>query len=94
MEILSGQHIPRPNNSEKGEVIDPYVEVKVRGHLDDYSNESNRHETKPVRNNGFSPSWREKFEFYLTAPEIAFLEFKVRSERERERERDDSVLTQ
>ena len=82
VEILSGQHIPRPNNSEKGEVIDPYVEVKVRGHQDDFSNENNRHETQPVRNNGFSPSWREKFEFYLTAPEIAFLEFKVRDERE------------
>ena len=80
MEILSGQHIPRPNNSEKGEVIDPYVEVKVRGHLDDFSNENNRQETKPERNNGFNPSWREKFEFYLTAPELAFLEFKVRTE--------------
>ena len=78
MEILSGQHIPRPNNSEKGEVIDPYVEVKVRGHLDDFSNENNRHETKTVRNNGFSPSWREKFELYLTAPELAFLELKVK----------------
>ena len=78
MEILSGQHIPRPNNSEKGEVIDPYVEVKVRGHQDDFNNENNRHETEPVRNNGFSPSWREKFQFYLTAPELAFIEFKVR----------------
>jgi len=79
VEILSGQHIPRPNNSENGEVIDPYVEVKVRGHLDDFSNENNRHqETKTVRNNGFSPSWREKFEFYLTAPELAFLELKVK----------------
>ena len=86
VEILSGQHIPRPNNSEKGEVIDPYVEVKVRGHLDDFSNESNRRETQPVRNNGFSPSWREKFQFYLTAPELAFIEFKVRHQSKESRE--------
>ena len=31
VEIVSGQHIPRPNNSEDGEVIDPYIEVS-RGH--------------------------------------------------------------
>ena len=54
------------------------MEVKVRGHQDDFNNENNRHETEPVRNNGFSPSWREKFQFYLTAPELAFIEFKVR----------------
>ena len=78
VEILSGQHIPRPNNSQAGEVIDPYVEVRIRGHQDDYDYPGNKQETKSVRNNGFSPSWREKFEFYLTAPEVAFLDLKVR----------------
>ena len=37
VEILSGQNIPKPNNSQKGEVIDPYVVVTIRGsvvHLD------------------------------------------------------------
>ena len=29
VEILSGQHIPRPQGVEEGEVIDPYVEVIV-----------------------------------------------------------------
>ena len=78
VEVLSGQHIPRPNNKEEGEVIDPYVEVRIRGHKDDYSLPSNKQETPPVRNNGFSPSWiDQKFEFYLTAPELAFLDLKV-----------------
>ena len=27
VEILSGQHIPRPHGVDEGEVIDPYVEV-------------------------------------------------------------------
>ena len=28
VEILSGQHIPRPHGVDEGEVIDPYVEVE------------------------------------------------------------------
>jgi len=78
VEILSGQHIPRPNNSEGGEVIDPYVEVRIRGHQEDFERPSNQHVTKHVHNNGFSPSWRETFEFWLTAPELAFLDIKVK----------------
>ena len=27
LEIVSGQHIPKPQGAEEGEVIDPYVEV-------------------------------------------------------------------
>lgn len=33
--VVSGQHIPRPDGREDGEVIDPYVKVKIRGHPDD-----------------------------------------------------------
>jgi len=33
--ILSGQHIPRPDGKIEGEVIDPYVKIKIRGHPDD-----------------------------------------------------------
>ena len=29
VEILSGQHIPRPHGVDEGEVIDPYVEVNM-----------------------------------------------------------------
>ena len=29
VEILSGQHIPRPQGVEEGEIIDTYVEVIV-----------------------------------------------------------------
>ena len=27
LEIVSGQHIPRPHGDDEGEVIDPYIEV-------------------------------------------------------------------
>ena len=79
MEILSGQNIPRPNHSQKGEVIDPYVVVKIRGHQVD-SRENKKYSTRPVRNNGFSPTWAEKVEFTLATPELDFIEFKVRQE--------------
>ena len=59
--------------------MDPYVEVRIRGHQEDYALPANKQETEPVRNNGFSPTWSQKFEFYLTAPEVAFLDLKVRT---------------
>ena len=32
IEILSGQHIPRPKGVDEGEIIDPYVEVYSHYH--------------------------------------------------------------
>ena len=77
LEILSGQHIPRPQGDEDGEIIDPYVEVKIRGHQDDFNNPDNKQETEAVRNNGFNPTWRKTFTFTINLPELAFLELKV-----------------
>ena len=79
VEILSGQHIPRPAGDEKGEVIDPYVEVSIKGHHDDYSKPENKKKhTKSVHNNGFNLTWKESMEFHITRPELAFVEFRVK----------------
>jgi len=78
IEILSGQHIPRPKGVDEGEIIDPYVEVRIRGHPDDYYEPENRKETKAVRNNGFNPTWREAFVFTLKVPDLAILDLKVK----------------
>ena len=48
MTIISGQHIPRAGKSLEGDVIDPYVKVKVYGHQADKF----EYKTKAVRNNG------------------------------------------
>ena len=32
VKIVSGHHLPRPDGSLEGDVIDPYVKVKIRGH--------------------------------------------------------------
>lgn len=44
--ILSGQHLP--NSAKKGDIVDPYVQVKVRGHPED----KQKQRTKVVKNNG------------------------------------------
>ncbi len=73
IQVVSGQHIPKPSLS--GEVIDPYVKVRIRGHPDDAGNKA---KTEHVQNNGFNPVWAENFVFNVYVPQLAFLEFKVK----------------
>jgi hypothetical protein len=48
--IISGQHIPKANQEMEGEVVDPYVVVKIVGHPAD----AQKCKTDMVRNNGES----------------------------------------
>lgn len=73
--VVSGLHIPRPDGKLEGEVIDPYVKVRIRGHPDD---KENKGKTDPVHNNGFNPVWKWSFSFDVKVPQLAFLEFKVK----------------
>lgn len=75
IEVVSGQHIPKPDGELKGEVIDPYVKVRIRGHLSD---KGLKGKTKTVRNNGFNPVWCERFGFRVNYPSLAFLELRVK----------------
>ena len=54
-QIISGQQIPKPNLSTKGEVVDPYVKVRVCGlDCDDHNIvTNNKYTTKTINNNGF-----------------------------------------
>lgn len=73
LEIISGQYLPKPHETEQGDIVDPFVVVKVRGHKTD----KQKFRTKTIKNNGFNPLWKEKFEIPLTVPELAFLHFIV-----------------
>ena len=44
--MISGQHLPPSENS--GDIVDPYVQVKVRGHPED----KQKQRTKTIKNNG------------------------------------------
>ena len=78
---------PDSDDGNSGEVIDPYVEFRIRGHEVDYKKEiihikkngdkDNKKETDHVKNNGFNPTWRETFQFDITFPELAILDLKV-----------------
>jgi phosphatidylinositol phospholipase C delta len=48
--IISGQHIPKANQDIEGEVVDPYVVVKIVGHPAD----AQKVKTEIIRNNGES----------------------------------------
>jgi phosphatidylinositol phospholipase C delta len=74
--IISGQQIPKPHSSSKGEVVDPYVKIRVLGaEIDKDANK--QYVTKHVENNGFSPRWDEVVEFCVYLSELAFLEIVV-----------------
>ena len=65
-QIISGQQIPKPNLSTKGEVVDPYVKVRVCGlDCDDHNIvTNNKYVTKTINNNGF------RYVFYPSQPEL------------------------
>lgn len=72
--VVSGHYLPKPlGKSVRSEVIDPYVQVGLHGVAADTA----KFETKSIDNNGFNPSWNEKFTFKITAPELALVSFIV-----------------
>ena len=67
--MIGGGNLPKPSGaSEKSEIIDPYVEVKVVGAKCD----SATVRTRKVNDNGLDPMWKESFAFPLSFPEAAF----------------------
>jgi len=75
--VISAFQLPKVAGKEatqKGEVIDPYVKVKIRGVPAD---ETKSQKTKVVKNNGFNPHWNAEFKFPLTCPDLAILYFNV-----------------
>lgn len=76
LRIISGQQLPKPHESTDGEIVDPYVVVKICGHPLD----NQKVKTRFVRNNGFNPTWEEKFELPVHVPQLAILVFTVKDE--------------
>ncbi|KFV79553.1 1-phosphatidylinositol 4,5-bisphosphate phosphodiesterase eta-2, partial [Struthio camelus australis] len=76
LRIISGQQLPKPRDSmlgDKGEIIDPFVEVEVIGLPVDCFKE----QTRVVDDNGFNPMWEETLVFTVHMPEIALIRFLV-----------------
>ncbi|XP_065431258.1 1-phosphatidylinositol 4,5-bisphosphate phosphodiesterase eta-2 isoform X2 [Chrysemys picta bellii] len=76
LRIISGQQLPKPRDSmlgDRGEIIDPFVEVEIIGlPVDCY-----KEQTRVVDDNGFNPMWEETLVFTVHMPEIALVRFLV-----------------
>ncbi|XP_063001609.1 1-phosphatidylinositol 4,5-bisphosphate phosphodiesterase eta-2 [Elgaria multicarinata webbii] len=76
LRIISGQQLPKPRDSmlgDRGEIIDPFVEVEVIGLPVDCCKE----QTRVVDDNGFNPMWEETLVFTICMPEIVLIRFLV-----------------
>ncbi|KAM3878020.1 1-phosphatidylinositol 4,5-bisphosphate phosphodiesterase eta-2 [Diretmus argenteus] len=76
LKIISGQQLPKPKDSvfgDRGEIIDPFVEVEIIGLPVDCSKE----QTRVVDDNGFNPMWEETLVFNIHMPQIALVRFQV-----------------
>ncbi|XP_052340136.1 1-phosphatidylinositol 4,5-bisphosphate phosphodiesterase eta-2-like [Oncorhynchus keta] len=76
LKIISGQQLPKPKDSmlgDRGEIIDPFVEVEIIGLPVDCCKE----QTRVVDDNGFNPMWEETLVFTLHMPELALVRFLV-----------------
>ncbi|XP_026087077.1 1-phosphatidylinositol 4,5-bisphosphate phosphodiesterase eta-1-like isoform X1 [Carassius auratus] len=76
IKVISGQQLPKPPDSmlgDRGEIIDPFVEVEIIGLPVDCCKE----QTRVVDDNGFNPVWEETVSFTLHMPEVALVRFLV-----------------
>ncbi|XP_038149403.1 1-phosphatidylinositol 4,5-bisphosphate phosphodiesterase eta-1-like isoform X5 [Cyprinodon tularosa] len=76
LKIISGQQLPKPPDSmlgDRGEIIDPLVEVEIIGLPIDCCKE----QTRVVDDNGFNPVWEETLSFTLHMAELALVRFLV-----------------
>ncbi|CAB1314677.1 unnamed protein product [Coregonus sp. 'balchen'] len=76
LKIISGQQLPKPKDSmlgDRGEIIDPFVEVEIIGLPIDCC----KQQTRVVDDNGFNPMWEESLVFTLHMTQIALVRFQV-----------------
>ncbi|XP_061636930.1 1-phosphatidylinositol 4,5-bisphosphate phosphodiesterase eta-1 isoform X2 [Phyllopteryx taeniolatus] len=76
LKVISGQHLPKPPDSmlgDRGEIIDPFVEIEIIGLPVDCCKE----QTRVVDDNGFNPVWEETLSFTLHMAEVALVRFLV-----------------
>ncbi|TNN84008.1 1-phosphatidylinositol 4,5-bisphosphate phosphodiesterase eta-2 [Liparis tanakae] len=77
LKIISGQQLPKPKDSmfgDRGEIIDPFVEVEIIGLNLDCS----KQQTRVVDDNGFNPMWEETLVFNIQMPQVALVRFQIK----------------
>eukprot|EP01092_Planopodium_desertum_P014988 TRINITY_DN77395_c0_g1_i1.p1 TRINITY_DN77395_c0_g1~~TRINITY_DN77395_c0_g1_i1.p1 ORF type:complete len:186 (-),score=21.27 TRINITY_DN77395_c0_g1_i1:35-523(-) len=75
--IYGARQLPKPHGqTDKSEVIDPYVRANIHGCAADQK----EFKTKTIPDNGFNPDWNETFTFTFTQSHLAILTFLVEDE--------------
>jgi len=73
VQVLTGSQLPKPFGASKGEIIDPYVCVEIKG----VPRDNKKCQTRAIDDNGFNPYWDETFVFDIACPELALLNMAV-----------------
>ena len=71
--VVSGYQLPKKKGDKAKSILDPYVQIDVRGVPIDYRSQQTTH----IHNNGFHPVWNQSFDFDITVPELALVQFRV-----------------
>lgn len=71
--VISGQQLPKVNREKHKSIVDPLVRVEIHGVPVDNASKETHH----IENNGFNPSWNERFQFDIHVPELALVRFVV-----------------
>ncbi|XP_060267291.1 1-phosphatidylinositol 4,5-bisphosphate phosphodiesterase delta-4 isoform X2 [Ovis aries] len=74
IQVISGQQLPKVDNTKEQSIVDPLVRVEIFGVRPDIT----RQETSYVENNGFNPYWGQTLCFRILVPELALLRFVVK----------------
>ena len=77
VEVISGQQLRPENEEDIRDVVDPYVEVFLRGIPADEKENSVVFKSKVVQNNGFHPIFQLNCQFKLNCPDLAVIVFRV-----------------
>jgi len=73
VKIISGWQLPKVSYTTEGEIIDPYVNLRMCG----IPSDEKKYKTKVINNNGFNPIWNETTSFDLKRPDLAILLIEV-----------------
>jgi phosphatidylinositol phospholipase C delta len=74
--LICGVQLPKPKNEATGEVIDPYVQIHLKGHAPD-EQANMRFTSRVVDDNGFNPRWCETCSFTVNASTMTMLVIRV-----------------
>nr|XP_042116052.1 1-phosphatidylinositol 4,5-bisphosphate phosphodiesterase delta-4 isoform X8 [Peromyscus maniculatus bairdii] len=74
VQVISGQRLPKVDDTKERSVVDPLVKVELFGVPED----TRQQETDYVDNNGINPYWGQTFCFRVHVPELAILRFVVK----------------